>query len=225
LTVIPRSRGWLEQAYYDLRYPNPAVEHRAELDEMLQAFPRLARSKVPLDFKERVGITEPRYQTLSAKRFYHITKRDLYRRVVGRIRIKDLFPVDQKVRKLTIFSKQPLYWGIDPRILYKVLELRDILTQKGLNPDGFRINTGYRHPVYNRAVGGASKSRHIAGDAVDLLAKDIDGNGKSEQEDKELLLHICEQELIGKQGGVGRYPGTMVVHIDLRGYAARWDSY
>ena len=33
-----------------------------------------------------------------------------------------------------------------------------------------RLNSGYRCPIKNAAVGGKSKSRHMFGDAVDVVA-------------------------------------------------------
>jgi uncharacterized protein YcbK (DUF882 family) len=32
-----------------------------------------------------------------------------------------------------------------------------------------RINSGYRSPQHNRKVGGATKSRHVVGDAADIV--------------------------------------------------------
>lgn len=70
----------------------------------------------------------------------------------------------------------------------------------------------YRDPATNRAVGGASKSRHMEGDGVDFF---IDGIGVS-------ATYATADRVIGNRGGVGWYPTSGHTHIDLRGYRERW---
>ena len=41
---------------------------------------------------------------------------------------------------------------------------------------------------------------------------------------KDIGLKVLE-DLVGDRGGVGLYPGTSTIHIDTRGYRARWKSY
>ena len=69
------------------------------------------------------------------------------------------------------------------------------------------IVSGYRCPAHNRAVGGASQSRHLYGDAVDLE------HGYATE----------AQAAAAGFTGVGRYSGY-ATHVDLRpGGPARWD--
>ena len=77
------------------------------------------------------------------------------------------------------------------------------------------VTSGYRPPDYNREVGGVSNSAHIDG-----LAADIYCDGLTTDQ----LYDICEQ-VIGTRGGVGYYPKSGFVHVDLRGYYARWSGY
>lgn len=76
------------------------------------------------------------------------------------------------------------------------------------------INSGFRHPAYNRKVGGAKNSQHMKATAADIKVKGI-GPDK--------LASIIE-DLISKglmeKGGVGRYP--TFTHYDVRGKNARW---
>jgi hypothetical protein len=74
------------------------------------------------------------------------------------------------------------------------------------------VVSGYRPCDYNRKLGGASNSTHIDG-----LAADIASHGLSTNQ----LREICE-EVIGKRGAVFDYPKSGFVHVDLRGYEARW---
>lgn len=74
------------------------------------------------------------------------------------------------------------------------------------------ITSSYRPPAYNREVGGVSNSTHIDGLAADIYCDNLS---------TEKLLEICE-EVIGARGGVGYYPKSGFIHVDLRGYEARW---
>ncbi len=73
-----------------------------------------------------------------------------------------------------------------------------------------RINSGYRDPVSNRAVGGALDSRHMYGDAVDFW---IEG--------EDVVDTFCKLKGYHAKGGLA--VGRGFVHLDLRpGAAARW---
>ena len=74
------------------------------------------------------------------------------------------------------------------------------------------VTSGYRPPEYNREVGGVSNSTHIDG-----LAADIYCDGLTTDQ----LYDICDQ-VIGHRGGVGYYPTQGFIHVDIRGYRARW---
>ena len=74
------------------------------------------------------------------------------------------------------------------------------------------INSGCRCMAHNRAVGGEQDSRHLVGQAADIVVQDRTPNE---------VADYCE-ELIGRGGGVGRY--DTFTHIDVRGNYARWDK-
>lgn len=223
--LVPRGRFQVEQSFFKLMTKDVHITSGENIDDIIAEFPTIDRANLPTDFLERTKIGGSKFSKLSPRKFFVIRKRDLYRRVAGHLRIRDLFAVGGYERSLFYFSREPLYWGIDPDILHKVLELRSALEDKGYDGAAFHCNYGYRHPTLNEAVGGAPRSRHIAGDALDLVIDDINRDGLINAEDKDIVLNICEREIIGNKGGIGRYPGTQVVHIDLRGRRARWDSY
>lgn len=87
--------------------------------------------------------------------------------------------------------------------------LRDFLGEP------IRINSAYRSPEHNKAIGGVKSSQHILGKAADIKVKDI--------ETKDLYLIIESLIVDGKmkQGGLGLY--DTFVHYDIRGSKARWD--
>lgn len=75
------------------------------------------------------------------------------------------------------------------------------------------IESGYRCEDHNREVGGVPNSQHVLGTAADITVDDIS---------------IDELADIAKEcgaDGVGRYYGLQFVHIDVRGYDAKWEQY
>ena len=74
------------------------------------------------------------------------------------------------------------------------------------------INSGYRCPEHNAEVGGASNSQHVLGTAADITYDGID---------VDYLASIAEE--CGADG-IGCYYYQDFVHVDVRGYAARWND-
>lgn len=72
----------------------------------------------------------------------------------------------------------------------------------------FNINSGFRCTRYNRDVGGKPGSIHLQGKAADI---NISG---------ENMMKISD--MFADADGLGRYPGRHFLHIDVRGYTARW---
>ena len=103
--------------------------------------------------------------------------------------------------------------GMPPLELLEILtELREHFGQP------ITINSGYRCPTHNKNIGGAEKSRHVVGDAVDIVIKNN-------------ITESVYNYIISKYGnrpyGIAvsinsnnKYAGF--VHIDTRGVKARW---
>ena len=76
------------------------------------------------------------------------------------------------------------------------------------------VNSGYRSPAHNKAVGGAKKSQHLLGTAADIVVP-----GK-----RPVQVKAAIEKLIGEgkmhNGGIGLY--NTFVHYDVRDNAARW---
>ena len=96
---------------------------------------------------------------------------------------------------------------LDINLLLKLEELR-----KSVGNRPITINSGYRCPVHNRKVNGAVNSQHLYGKAADISLKDITMK----------ILAAKVNEVFAK-GGVGYY--SSFVHVDVRGYRARWNSF
>ena len=71
------------------------------------------------------------------------------------------------------------------------------------------VNSGVRCAAHNAAVGGASQSRHLDGDAADIRCV-----GKTPEQ----LYELADAML--PHGGVGLYDWG--IHVDTRGHRARW---
>lgn len=74
------------------------------------------------------------------------------------------------------------------------------------------VNSGYRCPEHNAEVGGVFDSQHVLGTAADITYDGVD---------VDYLAEIAEE--CGADG-IGKYYHQDFVHVDVRGYAARWDD-
>jgi len=95
---------------------------------------------------------------------------------------------------------------ISKELIDKLEILRDRLEGKPLY-----INSGYRTPEHNKAVGGADGSKHMEGIACDV--RKVDGYSIDE------MAEIAED--VGFTG-IGKYDSF--IHVDIRGHKARWDN-
>lgn len=94
---------------------------------------------------------------------------------------------------------------IDINLLVKLEELRRAIGNRPII-----INSGYRCPTHNRNVGGAKNSQHMYGKAADIRVKDMSPRTLEKFADT-----------VFYNGGVGM-GGQNIVHVDTRGYRARW---
>ena len=74
------------------------------------------------------------------------------------------------------------------------------------------VNSGYRSPDHNKAVGGVKNSFHVQGLAADIRPEDL--------KDLPELQKIADE--LNPHGGVGFY--NTFVHVDVRGEKSRWNN-
>lgn len=136
----------------------------------------------------------------------------------------------------------PKYLVLSPRILDKVELTVQVLEERGHPVENLGIISGFRTPNYNAhggsTAGRGNLSRHMYGDALDFYVDndgdgqmdDLDGDGGPSRGDGAIIADAAaevERRYPEYVGGVGIYPPNPgahagFVHIDTRGYRARW---
>ncbi|HET9985154.1 MAG TPA: hypothetical protein VFQ38_16250 [Longimicrobiales bacterium] len=138
----------------------------------------------------------------------------------------------------------PKYVALQPRVLDKVELTLQELEREGHPVEHLGVISAFRTPNYNETggnpAGRAALSRHMYGDAMDLYIDndrngcmdDLNGDGKADVRDARILGRAAERverEHPSLVGGVGVYAPTGAhcgfVHIDTRGYRARWGPW
>lgn len=96
----------------------------------------------------------------------------------------------------------------------KLLDLLDHLSARVETGQPFEVISGYRSPrtnamLHSRSHGVATHSLHMKGEAIDIRLADVD------------LSKLHKTALAMAVGGVGYYPGSDFVHVDI-GRVRRW---
>ena len=136
----------------------------------------------------------------------------------------------------------PKYVIVRERMLLKLELLLEKANEGGIEALTFAVLSGFRTPHYNISIGNRTKySRHTYGDAADIYVDedddgrmdDLDGDGRSDYRDAKKLARIIEdnfdatwyQPFIGGLGIYGPKPHRgSFVHVDTRGFRARWNQ-
>jgi hypothetical protein len=135
----------------------------------------------------------------------------------------------------------PKYVAVDPRILDKLELTFQEMERMGYPVENVFAVSGFRTPHYNAAGGDprgrGQLSRHMYGDAMDIaidndrngLMDDLNGDGRVDIRDLRIIVEAAERverKYPHLVGGIGVYRPTGghrgMVHIDARGYRARW---
>ena len=153
------------------------------------------------------------------------------------VRVSPNFRLEQFLCKQT--DATPQYALIRPRLLQRLETALGTLNARGHDVPTLHVMSGYRTPYYNRAIGNTTEySRHLYGDAADIFVDvdgdgwmdDLTGDGRATEADARYLARLVRRHPTPGDnrfdGGLGVYgPASHrgpFVHIDLRGYRARW---
>lgn len=134
-------------------------------------------------------------------------------------------------------SGYPKYVVLQTPLLIKLEYVLSRVRAEGHAVDTLTVMSGYRTPFYNKAIGNTTTySQHAWGSAVDVyvdrdgddVMDDLNGDRRVDKTDAQVLARWAEQ--IGSDerllGGLSAYPGTRAhgpfVHLDVRGFKARW---
>lgn len=210
---------------YDQQAHQTPILRHSQLDSVLHGLEKVPFSQLDPAYMEAAGIEGSWKRILSRKTWYAVRGSQVHRYLVGQHRVGDFLPRggDWEERQVHLGAEGVHYLCIDARVLHRLLDLLQGMVAQGLDVRQVWINHGFRPPRYNAAVGGAPKSRHQYGEAIDLLVGDVNHDGRLDPCDKEPMLTLLDTKIIGSQGGVGKYPHSQVIHMDVRGYRARWD--
>jgi uncharacterized protein YcbK (DUF882 family) len=111
---------------------------------------------------------------------------------------------NESVRLSSSFVSDEFFSALDPAEEGYVHPALIVLLQRIRNEIGkpLRINSGYRSPLHNQNIGGASQSTHIFGMAADIRTDNLN--------DLPEIEHIAKK--LGA-GGIKRY--NTFVHVDV----------
>jgi uncharacterized protein YcbK (DUF882 family) len=185
--------------------------------------------------KGSVGPTKaPRGAYANPKGFIEVTPKNADTRVSEHFKLRDFLTHDQP-------NVWPKYLVLQPRLIDKLELVLSDLQAHGIDTRGVRVMSGFRTPQYNYTggnVGGrANLSRHMYGDASDIFIDnngdgqmdDLNHDGKISIDDARVIeaavdrVDAAHPELIGGAGVYTEGPGHgPFIHIDTRGYRARW---
>lgn len=109
------------------------------------------------------------------------------------------------------------YSRIDFDLVRDLQKLRDSLPPHKGKERRIHVTSGCRCTKHNKAVGGASDSKHLTGKAADIWADEMTA--------EELYRYAVKVPGLNA-GGIGLYPtyrqGKGVLHVDHRNHKARW---
>jgi hypothetical protein len=181
---------------------------------------------------EKARRTRPGYAVPSG--FIEVTRANQDVFVSEHFRLRDFLTHDQG-------DVWPKYIVLELKLVDKLELVLSDLESRGYTTAGVHVMSGFRTPQYNVAggdpTGRAALSRHMYGDAADIFI-DNDGNGVMDDLNHDRRVNIRDSQVILAAvdrverdhpelvGGAGVYVASgghgPFIHIDTRGFRARW---
>ena len=166
--------------------------------------------------------------------FIQVTRENQDTRVSDHFRLRNFLTKNQP-------NVWPKYLVLEMRMVDKLELVLADLSRRGIRTEGVTVMSGFRTPSYNEGGGNtggrAGLSRHMYGDAADIYI-DNDGNGTMDDLNRDGRVDIRDARFIEESvnrveraypeliGGAGVYVACCghgpFIHIDTRGYRARW---
>jgi hypothetical protein len=166
--------------------------------------------------------------------FIEVTPENEDTYVSEHFRLRDFLTHDQA-------NVWPKYLVLQLRMVDKLELVLQDLREHGVDVSGVKVMSGFRTPQYNVSGGDpsgrAGLSRHMYGDAADIfidsnhdgVMDDLNHDGRISINDSKVIEEAVDRvdaahpDLIGGAGLYTAAPGHgPFIHIDTRGYRARW---
>ncbi len=166
--------------------------------------------------------------------FIEVTQANAHTRISDHFTLRNFLTHDQA-------NVWPKYVVIEMRNVDKLELVLSDLASRGIDVAGVTVMSGFRTPRYNKGGGNtggrAGLSRHMYGDAADIyidsnkdgVMDDLNHDGRITIADARVVqaavdrVEAAHPDLVG---GAGVYPAAAghgpFIHIDSRGYRARW---
>jgi hypothetical protein len=168
--------------------------------------------------------------------FIEVTPENADTPISEHFKLRDFLTHDQP-------SVWPKYLVLRPQLVDKLELVLSDLQAHGYDTHGVKVMSGFRTPQYNYTGGNtggrANLSRHMYGDASDIYI-DNDGDGQMDDLNHDGRISIHDSRVIAEAvdrveaahpemvGGAGVYTAASghgpFIHIDARGYRARWSG-
>ncbi len=168
--------------------------------------------------------------------FIEVTPQNADTYVSEHFKLRDFLTHDQP-------NVWPKYIVLQARLVDKLELVLSDLQRHGVDVHGVHVMSGFRTPQYNYTGGNtggrANLSRHMYGDAADIYIDDngdgqmddLNHDGKISIADAQVIeaavdrVEAAHPELVGGTGVYTAAPGHgPFIHIDTRGYRARWSG-
>jgi uncharacterized protein YcbK (DUF882 family) len=166
--------------------------------------------------------------------FIEVTPQNERTNVSEHFRLRDFLTHDQE-------GVWPKYLVLELKLVDKLELVLSDLAARGYDVSGVTVMSGFRTPQYNTGGGDprgrAALSRHMYGDAADIFIDD-DHNGTMDDLNHDRRVNIRDAQVILAAvdrverehpelvGGTGVYVASgghgPFIHIDTRGFRARW---
>lgn len=119
---------------------------------------------------------------------------------------------------------------VNPITVSYYTQLKKTLKQEGYKDQMIVVCTKrsqWVNFILNKISQAELRSRHLKGEAIDILVGDVNSDGKINGQDVDIVFHVLDTQIIKDQGGIGTYKDKSIlikqmVHFDCRGYMARW---
>lgn len=188
-------------------------------------FESIPFDELPASEKAKFSPTTCSSYNYSKASFLKISWFNRYSKISENANLYHLFTPDRLIKnriRIPNLSKTQ-YLLLDTKVIDALNDLIAEMKVQKLNTNAITITSGFRNPTYNTLIDGAKCSQHQFGAAIDISVGDVNGDGKTNSTDRDLLYKILDQKVIGNKGGLGQYKNSpRLLHFDTRGHRARW---